>query len=87
MKKTRSRKKRISAHAIARRADNGKGVSRFFTNSGKMMKPIQRVNVDFTAAILEELEAAAKELNISRQAIIKTIIRQALDQRRSVRSR
>jgi metal-responsive CopG/Arc/MetJ family transcriptional regulator len=51
-----------------------------------MMKPIQRINVDFTAAMLEELEAAAKELNISRQAVIKTMLRQALDQRHSARS-
>jgi len=86
MKKTRSRKKAISPETIDRMADNGKDVSRFFTNSGKMMKPIQRVNVDFTAAMLEELEAAAKELNISRQAIIKTMLRQALDQRQSARS-
>jgi hypothetical protein len=86
MKKTRSRKKPTSAETIARLADNGKDVSRFFTNSGKMMKPIQRVNVDFTAAMLEELEAAAKELNISRQAVIKTKLRQALDQRQSTRS-
>lgn len=86
MKKTRSRKKPISAEAIARMADRGKDVSRFFTNSGNMHKPIQRVNVDFTAGMLEELEAAAKELNISRQAVIKTLIRQALDQRQLARS-
>jgi hypothetical protein len=86
VKETRSKKKHLSADAIARLADNGKDVSRFFTNSGKMMKPIQRVNVDFTAAMLEELEAAAKELNISRQAVIKTMLRQALDQRQSART-
>lgn len=85
MKKTRTRKKPTSADTIARMAANGKDVSRFFTNSGKMMKPIQRVNVDFTASMLEELEAAAKELNISRQAVIKTMLRQALDQRQSAR--
>jgi hypothetical protein len=86
MKKTRSRKKTTSAETIARLADNGKDVSLFFTNSGKMMKPIQRVNVDFTASMLEELEAAAKELNISRQAVIKTMLRQALDHRQSARA-
>lgn len=52
---------------------------RFFTNKGRMMGPIQRVNVDL-AGMLEELDRAAKELNISRQAVIKTLIRQALDQ-------
>ncbi len=86
MKKTRRKKSPVSAEAIAHRADHGQDVSRFFTNSGKMMKPIQRVNVDFTAAMLEELEAAAKELNISRQAVIKTMLRQALDHRQSARS-
>jgi hypothetical protein len=55
MKKTHPRKKPLSAEAIAHMADCGKDVSRFFSNSGKMMKPIQRVNVDFTAAMLEEL--------------------------------
>jgi hypothetical protein len=80
MKNTR-RKKTVSAESIARMADRGKDVSRFFSNSGRMMEPIQRVNVDFTVAMLEELERAAKELNISRQAVIKTLIRQGLDQR------
>jgi hypothetical protein len=30
--------------------------------------------------MLEELDSAARDLNISRQAVIKTLIRQALDQ-------
>lgn len=80
MKKTRKNISAPSAETIARMADRGKNVSRFFTNSGRMMGPIQRVNVDFTAAMLDELEKAAKELNVSRQAVIKTLIRQALDQ-------
>jgi hypothetical protein len=72
--------KLISAEAIARRASRGQDVSRHFTNKGRMMAPIQRVNVDFAAPMLEELDRAAKELNISRQAVIKTLVRQALDQ-------
>jgi hypothetical protein len=79
MKRIRKRSKILPAEAIARQAEQGKDVSRFFTNSGKMMEPIQRVNVDFTATMLEELESAAKELNVSRQAVIKTFLRQALD--------
>jgi metal-responsive CopG/Arc/MetJ family transcriptional regulator len=51
-----------------------------------MQKPIQRVNVDFTAAMLEELEAAAKELNIRRQGLIKAMLRQPLDHRQTARS-
>lgn len=86
MKNTRLKKKPVSAESIARMADNGKDVSRFFTNSGEMRKPIQRVNVDFTTSMLEELESAARDLNISRQAVIKTLIRQGLDDRQRARA-
>lgn len=79
MKNTRKPRK-VTAEAVARLADDGKDVSRFFTNAGRMMGPIQRVNVDFAAPMLAELDNAAKELNISRQAVIKTLVRQALDQ-------
>jgi len=80
MKSTRKLKRAMSAENIARLADRGKDVSRFFTKAGQMMGPIQRVNVDFASPMLDELDNAAKELNISRQAVIKTLIRQALDQ-------
>ena len=79
MKKTASRKKPVSADAIAEMADKGQSVSRFFTNKGRMMRPVQRVNVDFTAEMLEELDREATQLNISRQAVIKSLLRQALD--------
>ena len=45
-----------------------------------MVNPIQRVNVDITDGMLKELDCAAAELNISRQAVIKTLVRYALDQ-------
>lgn len=80
MRTTANRKRPPSAEGIARQAEQGKDVSRFFTNAGRMMPPIQRVNVDFAAPMLEELDNAARELNISRQALIKTLVRQALDQ-------
>jgi hypothetical protein len=80
------KKKPVSAESIARMADSGKDVSRLFTNCGRMMKPIQRVKIDFTAPMLEELERAAKELNISRQAVIKTLFLQGLDQCRVARA-
>jgi metal-responsive CopG/Arc/MetJ family transcriptional regulator len=66
-------------------ADRGEDVSRFFTNRGKMMRPIQRVNVDFTGSMLQELDQAAAELNVSRQAVIKAYVRQALDWRHLAR--
>jgi hypothetical protein len=81
MKNTPKSGKAASAEKIARLAERGQDVSRFFTNTGSMMGAIQRVNVDFASPMLQELDTAAKELNISRQALIKTLIRQALDQR------
>ena len=81
MKNTRRLGKAASAEKIARLAERGEDISRFFTNSGSMMGPVQRVNVDFALPMLKELDTAAKELNISRQALIKTLVRQALDQR------
>ncbi len=87
MKRIRKTPKRTAAEAIARLADEGKDVSQFFTNSGRMMEPIQCVNVDFTAAMLKELDGAAKELNISGQAVIRTLIRQSLDRHYFAKSR
>jgi Ribbon-helix-helix protein, copG family len=90
MKKTHKTGKPVSADAIARMADRGENVSGFFTGKGRMVQAgvdavsaargIQRVNVDLTAGMLEELDKAARDLNVSRQAVIKTLVRQALDQ-------
>ena len=60
--------------------DQGKDISHFFKGQGHMVQPIHRVNVDVTASMLEELDKAAQDLNVSRQAVIKTLVRQALDQ-------
>ena len=40
----------MAAEAIARLADSGKDISRFLTNTGRMMGPVQRVNVDFASS-------------------------------------
>jgi hypothetical protein len=80
MKRTRKPGKPLSAEAIARLAEQGKDISGFFKKRGRMVQPIQRVNVDLTAGMLAELDQAARDLNVSRQAVIKTLVRQALDQ-------
>ena len=85
-----TRKRRTTADGIATAADRGEDVTRFFAGKGKMMpglprEDIQRVNVDFTNEVLNELDAEAKRLNISRQAVIKTMISDALDRRASLR--
>ena len=70
----------MAAETIAKMADRGKNVSHFFKGEGRMVQPIQRVNVDLTAGMLEELDKAAQKLNVSRQAVIRILVRQALDQ-------
>jgi len=72
--------KKPNADDIAEMADRGKDISQYFTNKGKVKHPTQRVNVDFTVEMLDELDKFASELNISRHALIKSYLRQALDQ-------
>jgi hypothetical protein len=74
-----------TADEIAEMADRGEDISRFFTGNGKMKPPlnkagIQSVSVDFTPEMLQELDNIVREVNISRQAVIKMYIRQAIDQ-------
>jgi hypothetical protein len=78
--KNTAKTNRPSADEIAEKAMKGEDVSRFFTNKGEMKPAIQRVNVDFSVDMLKELDVIAKELNISRQAVIKTYLRQSLNQ-------
>ena len=68
-----------TADEIAEMVERGEDISKYFTNAGKMKYPTQRVNVDFTIEMLGELDTIASELNISRQAVIKTYLRQAMD--------
>jgi ubiquinone/menaquinone biosynthesis C-methylase UbiE len=75
-----------TADEIADIADGGGDVSRYFTNKGTARYPVKRINVDFSMPMLTELDEMAKELNISRQAVIKSFLRQALDQHRLARS-
>ena len=63
-------------------ADQGQDTSAHFTNRFTVVRPsVQRVNVDFTGPMLTELDLEAETLNISRQAVIKTMLREALDRR------
>ncbi|TAN21665.1 MAG: CopG family transcriptional regulator [Acidobacteria bacterium] len=59
-------------------ADRGEDISAHFTNNFTV---VRRVNVDFTAPMLRELDREAAMLNVSRQAVIKTLLRDALDRR------
>lgn len=70
----------ITAEEIAERASRGADVSSYFSNKFTVVRPVRRVNVDLTQGMLSELDARAARLNVSRQAVIKTLLRQALDQ-------
>lgn len=74
-----AKSKSPTAEQIAAMATRGEDVSQFFTNQFTVVKPVRRVNVDLTEGMLRELDARAARLNVSRQAIIKTLLRQALD--------
>ena len=78
---------KYTAEDLAEMADRGEDISKYFSNTGKMKYPIQRVNVDFTLGMLAELDTIASELNISRQAVIKTYLRQAMDQHNLAKSK
>jgi hypothetical protein len=67
-----------SADEIAEMATQGEDISAFFTNDFRVVRPVKRVNVDLTEGMLRELDSRAARLNISRQAVIKTLLAQAL---------
>ncbi len=74
-----------TADELAEMADRGEDISKYFSGDGKMKPPlnkagIESVSVDFTLEMLHELDNIVREVNISRQAVIKMYIRQAIDQ-------
>jgi hypothetical protein len=69
-----------TADEIADLATRGEDVSRYFTNKFTVVKPVRRVNVDLTHGMLRELDERAARLNISRQAVIKTLLGRALSE-------
>ncbi len=74
-----------SADQIAEKASRGEDVSAHFTNKFTVVRPIRRVNVDLTQGMLRELDHRAARLNISREAVIKTLLWRALSEERPAR--
>jgi hypothetical protein len=79
---SRMSKKTPTADEIAERATRGEDVSAYFTNKFTVVRPVRRVNVDLTQGMLRELDERAARLNISRQAVIKTLLGRALSEER-----
>jgi hypothetical protein len=78
---------RISADEIAERASRGEDISAYFTNKFAVVRPVRRVNIDLTPGMLRQLDERAVRLNISRQAVIKTLLGRALEEERSGKPR
>jgi hypothetical protein len=76
-----------TAEEIAEKASRGEDVFAYFTNTFTVVRPVRRVNVDLTEGMLRELDARAARLNISRQAVIKTLLGRALNEERVSKSR
>ncbi len=76
-----------TADEIADMATRGEDISAYFTNKFTVVRPVRRVNVDLTQGMLRELDARAARLNISRQAVIKTLLGRALNEERPAKSK
>jgi hypothetical protein len=76
-----------TAEEIAEMASRGEDISAYFTNKFTVIRPVRRVNVDLTQGMLRELDARAARLNVSRQAVIKTLLAQALSEVNVARTR
>ena len=81
-KTSRVKRATPTADEIAEMATRGEDVSAYFTNKFTVVRPVRRVNVDLTEGMLRELDARAARLNISRQAVIKTLLGRALSEER-----
>jgi hypothetical protein len=81
----RTLKPTASADEIADRASRGEDVSAYFTNKFTVVRPPVRLDAGLPPAMLRRLDAHAVQAGVSRQAVIKKLLRQALD-RITVRS-
>jgi hypothetical protein len=86
-RKTTARTRTPTADEIAEMASRGEDVSSYFTKNFTVVRPVRRVNVDLTEGMLRELDERAARFNISRQAVIKTLLAQALGERRERKRR
>ena len=80
-------KKRPGADEIAEMASRGEDISAHFSNKFTVVRPVRRVNVDLTQGMLRDLDARAARLNISRQAVIKTLLGRALNEEKEHKPR
>lgn len=84
---SKTSKRPPTAEEIAEMATRGEDISAYFTNKFTVVRPVHRVDVDLTRSMLRELDERAARLNVSRQAIIKTLLARAISEERTGRRR
>ena len=47
---------------------------------GKMVRVVSRVNLDLSTSMLRSLDSAASEINVTRQSLMKMLLKLGLDQ-------
>jgi hypothetical protein len=68
-----------TADEIADRASRGEDVSAYFTNRFTVVRPPVRIDAGLPPGMLRKLDAHAMRAGVSRQEVIKKLLRQALD--------
>jgi hypothetical protein len=76
-----------SVPRIAEKASRGEDVSAYFADQFTVVRPVKRVNIDLTPGMLRQLDERAAHLNISRQAVIKTLLNRALEDQHTAKPR
>ncbi len=89
-----NRKRRVPIERIEEEVDGGKEViDKYFAvrhpriGQPRAVRRVRKTNLDLTEEMLRELDELAESLNVSRQAVIKVILRQALDQHQLAQQR
>ncbi len=83
-------KKTATIEEIEEQALRGEDVTQFFSGNPTWVpgvdkvervqkKNVQRVNVDITTPMLQELDLICEDMNIPRQSLIKTMLRDSMD--------
>ncbi len=75
-------KAKITAAEFDRKFDEGEDIGDYVDwSSARRLKPVaQRVNVDFPAPMLAQLDAQARKRGVTRQALIKMWLADRLEQ-------
>jgi hypothetical protein len=83
----KKKRRTISIDQIEKEMDKGKEIiDKYFDPASTVVREprklhrIKKTNLDLTDEMAKELDRVAESLNVSRQAVIKVYLRQALDQ-------